>query len=819
MSTSARIAGLLWLAAVAAGCSRKTQDATQVIVIIDAEPNVRARTASLRIQVRGLPALAADAWDSDQTLDADLDQLLLPYSLALVPKNGDASRKFEVLVTARTAPSGPGGLERFVSVSRTVSGYRAHRRLLLEVMLSDDCIYTIACGPEQTCKAARCAPASVDPASLPEFPATTVPEASVSKPEDAGVELPPPPMPDAGQDAAVDPACPNGQCCDEGDTIECGATTGACALGIRTCVNNLWGPCIGQISPTEEICNDDDDDCDGNTDEAVVCDPRDIPHSQQAACIKGVPGTNQPPAACVSIECEPHYGDCDSAIEGCEQLLNEVYACGECGVTCETPNASPTCETGECRVHRCYADYGDCDDNPADCETPLDTTDDCGACNQTCERDNAATVCGGGLEARVCELTSCDDNFADCNEDLDDGCETDLDSDNHNCGACGNDCPSSGHLDSAECVAGQCIFDCQDSFADCDGIESNGCEQNLAVDGPGPCYLRCFQQASDGALDGASNVALDGYGYPTAVDINCPGPHTFNSSTGLWDTNCCGSCPDVTGPVAIAASDPVYILRAERLNVAADATVKLIGAYPVIIAVQNSATIAGTIDASAVTTVPGAGGSSSLSCDSSANGGPGTGQEGAYTILTTRGGGGGGFGTRGGLGGGVSSSTVGKANGESDLTPLRGGCSGGKGAKPTACPDVMPAAGAGGGALQLSVAGKLTITATGSLLANGGVGSNGIVCSSGSPTYTAGSGGGSGGAILLEASGFSMPALDSVAHTYGATGGSSSTGQAGGVGATNSATDGAKGALLSSSAAGGGGGGHGRVFVRSCVGP
>jgi hypothetical protein len=806
MSLSPRIAHLLLLVIAVAGCSRESVPSTQVIVSIDAEPNVRARTANLQIQVRGLPAVAANAWDSDQKLDADLDQLLLPYSLALVPKNGDASREYEVLVTARTAAGGPGNPARYVSVSRTLGGYRANRRLLLEVMLTDVCIGKIACPPDQTCKPSEdpiasegwmCAPASVDPATLPEFSASMVPDASVSKPEDAGMEWTPP-IPDAGEDAAVDPECPNGQClCAESHTIECGADNGICAKGTQTCVNNRWGPCMGQVLGRQETCNSLDDDCDGNKDDNVVCNPRELTHSAEAACIDG---------ACVSTQCEPFFGDCDSLIEGCEQPLNETAHCGSCGATCETPNAWPTCVTGTCEVADCFTDFADCDENHADCETSLYSDQHCGACDATCARDNAVTACGGPPGERLCELTTCEGAFDDCNEDLDDGCERDLDNDVHNCGACGNDCLTKANLDAASCVAGQCRFDCAGDFVDCDEEESNGCELD-PQDAPCP---RCFEDTS--------NRRLDGYPYDPAAIINFTcGTDIFNSSTGQWETTCCGRCPDVSQFPAAPATPTFWILRATSLNVAVGNTLKLNGTVPVIIAVKGSATIDGIIDASAIGAVAGAGGSSTLSCASPG----GTGQDGPTTGGIVRGGGGGGFGTVGGLGGGMTSSTGGKTHGQPNLVPLRGGCSGGRGGRPAAClvTDPIPAAGAGGGAFQLSVAGKLTITVDGRLLANGGVGTDAAPCLSTPANYIAASGGGSGGAILVEASAFSLPPLGlaTVAHVYGAAGGSNAAGQPGGTGATDSTTPGGNGSAASPNP--GGGGGHGRVFMRSCVGP
>ena len=86
--------------------------------------------------------------------------------------------------------------------------------------------------------------------------------------------------PDAGnveEDAEPAPDGSTGVCtpgrqedCYEGPTATLGR--GECAAGTRTCDSTgHWGPCLGQVLPQEEHCNNLDDDCDGETDDDVEC--------------------------------------------------------------------------------------------------------------------------------------------------------------------------------------------------------------------------------------------------------------------------------------------------------------------------------------------------------------------------------------------------------------------------------------------------------------------------------------------------------------------------------------------------------------------
>ncbi|MCB9590314.1 MAG: hypothetical protein H6718_33195 [Polyangiaceae bacterium] len=88
----------------------------------------------------------------------------------------------------------------------------------------------------------------------------------------------------------------------------------------------------------------------------------------------------------------------------------------------------------------CPAGFGDCDSNPLDCETDLSLVTSCGACNKTCNGANGSVECQSG----TCVITGCDTNYGDCDGDDSNGCEQNLVSNDQHCGVCGRDCAAAG---------------------------------------------------------------------------------------------------------------------------------------------------------------------------------------------------------------------------------------------------------------------------------------------------------------------------------------------------------------------------------------
>ncbi len=55
--------------------------------------------------------------------------------------------------------------------------------------------------------------------------------------------------------------------CAVGQKSACGSSVGACVQGEKTCVaGGTWSECVGEVKPSEEVCDGKDNDCDGLVD-------------------------------------------------------------------------------------------------------------------------------------------------------------------------------------------------------------------------------------------------------------------------------------------------------------------------------------------------------------------------------------------------------------------------------------------------------------------------------------------------------------------------------------------------------------------------
>ena len=104
---------------------------------------------------------------------------------------------------------------------------------------------------------------------------------------------------------------------------------GLCADGTQTCEPDLgWAPCVGQVLPTLEICDQEDNDCDGAVDDLPGADCTCTP-SATRDCYPGPPGTAGV-GVCLagSQTCPPTgfpvWGACGGAVVPTAEVCNNL---------------------------------------------------------------------------------------------------------------------------------------------------------------------------------------------------------------------------------------------------------------------------------------------------------------------------------------------------------------------------------------------------------------------------------------------------------------------------------------------------------------
>ncbi|MFL5322358.1 MAG: hypothetical protein ACJ790_22055 [Myxococcaceae bacterium] len=321
--------------------------------------------------------------------------------------------------------------------------------------------------------------------------------------------------------------------------------------------------------------------------------------------------SSQAPVAPLSVSC----GDGESACgQSCAKLQTDDHNCGSCGVACAEGTA---CANGACFQKDCPGDACDpasvcfqsactdklcvgvicpsgescskgvcvCGENRlacgGGCVDPLTDESNCGACgnacaatdrcaNGTCLPKNCASeqcnplsvcfqgscvadacvgiVCTGGQECQggVC---ACAPGKTSCN-----GACVDGDTDNQNCGGCGNVCSSGTRCAQGACLTQTCGSQACDPLsvcypgncveAACVGVACNGgrvCSAGVCTCGTGKTDC-----GADGCVDTSTDEAHCGTcGTSCGVGDTCASGTCVQGSCAAGKTPCGGACVDV----------------------------------------------------------------------------------------------------------------------------------------------------------------------------------------------------------------------------------------------------------------------------------
>jgi hypothetical protein len=332
-------------------------------------------------------------------------------------------------------------------------------------------------------------------------------------------------------------------------TTSCGST------GTGTCAENCIVPQPEACSPTSEICNGEDDDCDDSCDEEFSCCAGD---TQPCTTSCGSTGTVTCTASCSLSSCQAPVEACNGRDDDCDTLIDEELYCtpgetqactasGSCtgtqtcqsdctwtacanpAWTCTSPGLSEACTTtcastgtrvcgSDCTWSTCVPPAEACNGLDDDCAGGADNGFNCVAGST-----RACTVeCGDGVETCGIDCTAwseCSDPAWTC---------TDPGARDETCNPTGTVCPGRRTC-SAACQWGECGEQCRSPTPQCCPL---GCVNRLTDENNcGSCgnvcptHATCCWGICADLMNDPSNCGYCGticpYEYPTCINGLC----------------------------------------------------------------------------------------------------------------------------------------------------------------------------------------------------------------------------------------------------------------------------------------------------------
>lgn len=211
----------------------------------------------------------------------------------------------------------------------------------------------------------------------------------------------------------------------------------------------------------------------------VVDDPISWRCSPSTACCKTGPVPGRGSATTVIRASALASSVCTSTTlcgTACVNTSTDPNHCGQCGNTCDLPNATEACSAGGCRIAACEPNRANCDRVTSNgCETQLGTVTHCSACNDKCATlPNTIPACNG-----TCQW-SCKDGYADCTDSP--GCET--------LGSCTPVCTPASCTDNDPCT--QDVCDAKGLCTHPQAAAGSSCGSGAVCTASGRCAPGCW---------------------------------------------------------------------------------------------------------------------------------------------------------------------------------------------------------------------------------------------------------------------------------------------------------------------------------------
>jgi len=402
-----RSAGLAACALLAA-CGSGQDPRTQVMVVVDAQTQVRALAREVDVEVRTGAGAIAD-WDVRLRRNITPGEgVEWPLEIALVPRDGDADRVYMVAATAR----GEDG--EAVAEVRAISGYERAKTLSLLLLFEDSCLdRALLCGDEQTCRGGACIDAHVDAGDLPIYERDEDGE-PVRKPfwhsdgcaGDGGSGDGGSADGGSGEGGGGGGGGTGGTAPRPGDdcTVHADCNDGDPCTGTERCVRNRCQEgtpfeCPASGEPCREnVCVDDSSTatCEAqDAREGESCQEGDASSEPQASCARDyvcTAGACEPQTveSCAADQCAALAG-CDPA-DGC--VLQPLAATTECddGDPCTQDDLCTGTDAS------CAGTAYSCDDSVA---CTVDSCDGAGGCTRVA----TDALCSGPCKSGTCEMT------------------------------------------------------------------------------------------------------------------------------------------------------------------------------------------------------------------------------------------------------------------------------------------------------------------------------------------------------------------------------------------------------------------------------